>query len=100
MEDVEESMTKIIGEAHLAMPQHDAYLTRAIFSLAFHACAHIGEMVSSNRQPGLAVLAQNVHLGENQISVTFMSFKHHKGCMPDTRVLQASGREASLAMLI
>ncbi len=82
------------------MPQHDASLMRAILSMAFHACTRIGEMVSSNRQPWLAVLAQNVHLGENQISVIFTSFKYHKGRIPETRVLQASGREACLAMMI
>ncbi len=91
---------KIIGAALLAIPQHNASLMRAIFSLAFHACARIGEMVSSNRQPQLAVLAQNVHLEENQILITFTSFKHHKGCMPETRVLHASGTEACLVMLI
>ncbi len=91
---------KIIRAAHLAIPQHDASLMRAIFSLAFHASARIEEMVSFNRQPRLAVLAQHVHLEENRILVTFMSFKHHRGCMQETRVLQASITEVCPAVLI
>ncbi len=93
--------SKIIRATHLVIPQNDASLMRAIFSLLFHTCARIGEMVSFNRQPRLAVLAQNVHLEENLISVTFMSFKHHRGCMPETRVMQASRvLQACPAMLI
>ncbi len=91
---------KIIRAALLVIPQHNASLMRAIFSLAFQACARIGEMVSSNRQPRVAVLAQYVHLEGNQTLITFTSFKHHRGRMPEKRVLQASAREACLAMLI
>ncbi len=86
--------------AQLAMPWYEASLMRTIFSLAFHACDRIGDTVSSNRQPQHAVQAQNVHLGEGQISLTFTSFKHHRGNIPETRILQASGGEACLVKLL
>ncbi len=60
-----EILGMIIKAAQLAMRWYDAYLMRAIFSLAFHACARIGEMVSSNGQPQHAVQAQKVKLGES-----------------------------------
>ncbi len=39
---------KIIRVTHLVIPENDASLMRAIFSLVFHACACIGETVSFN----------------------------------------------------
>ncbi len=41
-----ENLGTIISEAQLAMPWYDASLMRAIFLLAFHACAHIGEWLA------------------------------------------------------
>ncbi len=60
---------------------------RAVFSLAFHACARIWEMVSSNGQPQHAVLAQNVAFRAREVSIAFVSFKHHKGNVPEIRIL-------------
>ncbi len=90
----------IIRAAQLAMPWYDASLIRAIFLLAFHACAHIGEMVISNGQPQQTVQAQNFQLGESQIYVTFTSFKHHRKNTPEIRVLQASGGDACPVRLL
>ncbi len=83
----------IISATHLIMPHYDASLMKAIFSIAFHACECIGEVVSSNGQPQHAILAQNVHCKDGRISVTFTSFTHHRGPMPETRVLQAANGE-------
>ncbi len=43
-----EILGRIIRAAQLAMPWYEASLLRAIILLAFHSCACIGEMVSSN----------------------------------------------------
>ncbi len=55
-----EILKKILRAANLVLAEFDAFFIRAVFSLAFHACTHIGEMVSSNGQPQHAILAQNV----------------------------------------
>ncbi len=52
-----EILKKILWAANRVLAEFDASLMRAIFSLAFHACARIGEMVSSNGKPQHAVLA-------------------------------------------
>ncbi len=61
---------------------------RTFFSLDFHACARIGEMVSSNGQPKHAVLAQNMAIRARDVSIDFVFFKHHKGNAPETRIMQ------------
>ncbi len=55
-----EILKKILWAANRVLAEFDASLMRAVFSLAFHACTWIGEIVNSNGQPQLAVLAQNV----------------------------------------
>ncbi len=55
-----EILEKILQAANLVLPEFDASLMRAVFSLAFQACTRIGEMVSSNGQPQHAILAQNL----------------------------------------
>ncbi len=80
--------------------EYEASLMRAIFSVAFHACARIGEMVCSNGQPKHAILAQNVCLGSDQVAVTFVSFKHHKGGTPVSRMLWATSKEVCPARLL
>ncbi len=55
-----EILKKILWGANLVLAEFDASLMREAFSLAFHACSHIGEMVSSNSQTQHAILAQNV----------------------------------------
>ncbi len=52
---------------------------RAVFSLAFHVCAHIGEMVSPNGEPKHEILAQNTATRAREVSVAFMFIKQHKG---------------------
>ncbi len=83
---------KLVTAAQAEMPEYEAPLMRAIVSMAFHACARIGEIVCSNGQPQHAMLAQNVIVGPVQVAVTFISFKHHKGRAPVTRVLQAASK--------
>ncbi len=73
---------------------------RAIFSMAFHACARIGEMACSNGQQQHAILAQNVCLGSDQVAATFVSFKHHRGVTPLTRMLLETCREVCPARLL
>ncbi len=70
---------KLVITTQSDMPCYGASLMRAIFSMAFHACARICEMVCSNWQPQHAIFAHNVILGPGQVAVTFISFKHHRG---------------------
>ncbi len=84
----QELLKKIFSTANLVLAEFDASLMRTVFSLVFHACAHIGDMVSSNGQPQHAILAQNVAIRASQVSVAFLSFKHHKGNAPETRILR------------
>ncbi len=79
-----EILGMIIMAAQLVMQWYDASLMRAIFSLAFHTCKCIEEMVSFNGQLQHAVQAQNVQLGESRIYVTFTFFKHHRRNTPET----------------
>ncbi len=70
---------KLVAAARWERTEYKTSLMRSIFSMAFHACARIGEMVCSNGQPQHTILAQNVCLGSDQVAVTFVSFKHHRG---------------------
>ncbi len=70
---------KLVTVARWDIPDYEASLMRAIFSVAFHTCAKIGEVVCSNGQPQHAILVQNVIIGTDQLEVTFISFKHHWG---------------------
>ncbi len=91
---------KLVTAAQLDMSEYEAPLMRAIFSMAFHECARIGEMVCSNGQPQHAILAQNVIVGPGQVAVTFICFKHHRGGAPVTRVQQAASKEVCPARLL
>ncbi len=71
---------KLVTTAWWDVQDYEASLTRAIFSMAFHACARIGEVMCSNGQPQHVILAQNVVIGTGQLEVTFISFKLHGGC--------------------
>ncbi len=82
-----EILKKILWAANQVLAKFDASLMRAVFSLAFHACSQIGEMVSSNGQPQYAVLVQNVAFRGREVSITFVFFKHHKGNVLKTRIL-------------
>ncbi len=70
---------KLVAAARWERMEYEASLMRAIFSMAFHACARIGEIVCSNGQPQHAILAQNVCLGSDKVAVTFVFFKYHRG---------------------
>ncbi len=50
-------LDKNIQVACWALPRYNASLMRVVFSLALHACARMGEMISSNGQPQHAVMA-------------------------------------------
>ncbi len=85
-----EILKMILWAANWVLADFEASLMRAVFSLAFHACARIGEMVSSNGQPKYSVLAQNVAVRASKVSIAFVSFKHHKGYAPETRILRGA----------
>ncbi len=93
-------LDKVIRAACWALHRYDASLMRVVFSLAFHACACIGETVSSNGQPQRAVMAQNMVIKEGQVLVTITSFKHHRGASPEMRVLQAASSDVCPATLL
>ncbi len=50
-------------------------------------------MVSSNGQPQHAFLEQNVVFRVREVSITFVSFKQHKGNAPETRILLGASLE-------
>ncbi len=79
-----EILKKILWAANPVLAEFDASIMRAVFSLAFHACVHIGEMVSSNGQPQHTILAQNVAIRASEVTVALVSFKHNKGNTPNT----------------
>ncbi len=85
-----EKLKKILWAANLVLAEFNASLMRAVFSLAFHVCAHIGEMVSPNDEPQHTILAQNMAIRASEVSVAFMFFKHQKGNAPETRILQGA----------
>ncbi len=85
-----EILRKITHMAQLSLPSYDISLMRVVFSLCFHACSRIGEMVSSNGLATHAILAQNVAIRGREVSITFSSFKHHKGSTPVTRTFQGA----------
>ncbi len=85
-----EILNKILYAANRELAEFAASLMRAVFSLAFHACARIGEIVSSNGQSQHAVLAQNMAFRAREVSITFVSFKHCKGNAPETRILRGA----------
>ncbi len=83
-----EILRKILGAAKWVLAEFEASLMKVILiSLAFHACTHIGEMVISNGQPQHAVLAKNLEFRAREVSIIFVSFKHHKGNAPETRIM-------------
>ncbi len=84
---------KLVTATQLDMPEYEATLMRAIFSMAFHTCARTGEMVCSNGQPKHPILTQNVVIGPGQVAITSICFKHHRDGAPVTRVLQAASKE-------
>ncbi len=86
--------------AQLSLPSYDTSLMRAVFSLCFHACARIGEMVCSNGLATHAILAQNVAIWWREVSITFSSFKHHKGSTPITRMFQGPTSDVCPAHLL
>ncbi len=85
-----EILNKILWAANLILVEFDASLMRGVFSLAFHACTHMGEMVSFNGQPQHAILVQNVAIQASEVSATFVLFKNHKGNAQEMRILQGA----------
>ncbi len=74
-----EILRKITHMAQLSLPSYDISLMRVVFSLCFHACSRIGEMVSSNGLATHAILAQNVAIRgssheEAVLCVTFLNY--------------------------
>ncbi len=69
-----EILKKILWAANRVLAEFDTSLMIAVFSLAFHACARIGEIISSNGQPHHAVFAQNVVFRAREVTITFVSF--------------------------
>ncbi len=59
-------LNNLVAAAQWERTEYEASLMRAIFSVAFHACTRIGEMVCSNGQPQHAISAQNVYLGADR----------------------------------
>ncbi len=85
-----EILKKILWAANRILVEFDKSLMRAVFSLAFHACTRIVEMVSFKGQSQHAVLVQNMVFRAREVSIAFVSFKHHKGNEPETRILQGA----------
>ncbi len=86
--------------AQLSLPSYEASLMRVIFSLCFHACARIEEMVCSNGIATQAILAQNIAIWGREVSITFSSFKHHKGSTPVTKTFQGATSDVCRAQLL
>ncbi len=95
-----EILRKITHMAQLSLPSYDASLMRAVFSLCFHECARIVEMVCSNGLATNAILTQNVAIRRREMSITFSFFKHHKGSTPVTRTFQGATSDVCPAQLL
>ncbi len=95
-----EILRKITHLSQLSLLSYDASLMRAVFSLCFHVCARIGEMVCSNGLATHAILAQNVTIRGREVSITFSSFKHHKGSTTVIRTFQGATSDVCPAQLL
>ncbi len=94
-----EILKKILWAANRVLAEFDASLMRAVFSLAFHACALIGEMVSSYGQSHHAVLAQKVAFRAKEVFITFVEVRRAGGgqggqALPTTLLRDGRGRRS------
>ena len=85
-------LERLLETAKTAFTPYEACLMRAVFGITFHACARVGEMVTSNGQDQHAILAQHAQIKGDKVIISFVSFKHHKGNTPEVRVLHGLGQ--------
>ena len=69
-------LKNMLDNAHkVVKSEYFAKMFKAMMSLSFFALLRPGEVTASPHN----LLFENVHVTQQQVTITFMSFKHHKG---------------------